>query len=213
MLYASIQTNSFFTGTIPSELVSMTDVTRLALAETFLTGTIPIGLWTLPNIRNFDFSSIEGLQGSIPTEIGLSTTLSELYVDGSSEYGNFGFGSFGRNEFWSGSIPSEIGLLSNLQRFWFHEANISGTLPSEMGLLTNLLELRCEGNPLLIGPIPFGTANDQSPLYWLSTSNTSLTGTIPDSVCDNDPIFDFECPSVCGCDCQCENGTNITSRF
>lgn len=85
-----------------------------------------------------------GLQGFLPTEVGLLSNLRDL--------------GLGWNEI-SGTLPSEVGLLANkLQTFEVPFTSIHSELPSELGLLTELTNTRFHHTPLT-GPIPSEIGN------------------------------------------------------
>lgn len=146
-------------------------------------------MWLLGLSRN------SGLKGSIPTEIGLATSLDTLYVY--------------EMEQWGGTIPSEIGLLTLMLDIDLTEANISGTLPPEIAALPSLTYLWISDNPRLSGTFP---STNQTQFESLRMNATMLTGEIPDSFCLFSELV-FDCPDMCGCDCPCldEDGATNTS--
>ena len=98
---------------------------------------------SLPNLP------MSGLTGSIPSEIGNLTNLTELNL-----YGNQ----------LTGSIPPEIGNLTNLTYMNLGSNQLTGSIPSEIGSLTNLFAF-VVGNNQLTGIIPDEICNqgDSSP--------------------------------------------------
>ena len=64
--------------------------------------------------------------GSIPSQIGLLTNLSVLFL-----YNNLAL---------TGSIPSQIGLLTSLNWLWLANNTLTGSIPSQIGLLTSELD-------------------------------------------------------------------------
>ena len=98
---------------------------------------------SLPNLP------YSGLTGSIPSEIGNLTNLTELNL-----YGNQ----------LTGSIPPEIGNLTNLTYMNLGSNQLTGSIPSEIGNLTNLFGLSLGYNQLT-GIIPDEICNqgDSSP--------------------------------------------------
>ena len=98
---------------------------------------------SLPNLP------YSGLTGSIPSEIGNLTNLTELNL-----YGNQ----------LTGSIPPEIGNLTNLTYMNLGSNQLTGSIPSEIGNLTNLYGLSLRYNQLT-GIIPDEICNqgDSSP--------------------------------------------------
>jgi len=73
------------------------------------------------------FLAMNTFTGTLPTEIGSMTGLTEIMTD--------------RNYNLTGSIPSEIGLLTSLELIWMHKSRMTGTIPSEIGSLTNLISI------------------------------------------------------------------------
>ena len=59
----------------------------------------------------------------------------------------------------TGRIPAELASLTNLERLWLSENNLSGTIPEELGGLTNhsLVQWRLAENQLT-GCVPPGLA-------------------------------------------------------
>jgi len=62
------------------------------------------------------------LRGSLPSEIGILSSLSYLMLS---------------YNFITGTIPSEIGMLSSLQRLYLENNSIMGTIPTELCALTS----------------------------------------------------------------------------
>jgi hypothetical protein len=77
-----------------------------------------------------------GLYSSIPTEVGLLTALTELYLRGNS---------------LSSPIPSEIGQLTRLTVLMLSSNQFSGLVPEEIGRLQALTYLRLDNDDGLVG--------------------------------------------------------------
>ena len=107
------------------------------------------------------------LTGSIPSEIGNLTNLTELYLF---------------NNQLTGSIPPEIGNLTNLTSLWSESNQLTGSIPPEIGNVTNLEVLYLHQNQLT-GFIP-QEIGDLTNLTELDLSNNQLTGPIPDEICN-----------------------------
>ncbi len=103
-----------------------------------------------------------GLDGSIPPELGNLTRLVLLYLHANR---------------LSGPIPSELGNLSKLSELYLYDNDLTGPIPSELGKLSNLRRLYLNDNDLT-GPIPPELGNLSS-LWGLSLSDNDLTGPIP----------------------------------
>ena len=151
------------TGTIPSELGSLTGLTQLTLLDNQLTGPIPSELANLSQLTHIflggnrltgpipsELGSMTGLQGlelydnrltgSIPSELGHLTNLQGLHID--------------TNQL-TGPIPPELGRLSNLQWLTLNDNQLTGEVPDELGRLTKLEQLWLSGNRFT-GCVPAG---------------------------------------------------------
>ncbi len=173
------------TGTIPSELGSLTNLQYLDLYENNLTGTIPSELGSLTNLQNLNLDG-NNLSGTIPAELGSLTNLQNLNLDGNNLSGTIPreLGSLAnlqelilKGNDLSGTIPAELGNLSMLLRLWLQENQLTGTIPSELGNLNNLQYLILNGNDLS-GTIPTQLGN-LSMLLQLWLQENQLTDTIP----------------------------------
>ena len=67
------------------------------------------------------------LSSTLPTELGLLTSLVEIQID--------------QNEDLVGSIPTEIGNCVSLEEISFAETGLTGTVPTELVNLPNLESL------------------------------------------------------------------------
>ena len=116
------------------------------------------------------FIDSNSLTGSIPSQIGLLTSIMRLFVTDND---------------LTGSIPSEIGFLTSLEMLVTDENRLMGSVPSEIGLLTNLNIIKISELSLVfrVKPIHFPmillvlTQSYDSPCF--ASDRNSLTGTIP----------------------------------
>ncbi|WP_372682051.1 LamG-like jellyroll fold domain-containing protein, partial [Desulfosarcina sp.] len=160
--------NNNLSGTLPSELENLTELTDFFLPYNQLTGPIPTTLGNLLNLRSLSLQANQ-LTGSIPTELGNLTNLTRLHLY--------------RNQL-SGSIPSELGNLSSLVELVLWENGLTGSIPTSLAGLTNLEVLHLRNN-LLTGNIPSEFGDPLNPdgylssLRSLSLLNNQLTGEIP----------------------------------
>eukprot|EP00529_Nitzschia_sp_RCC80_P022549 CAMPEP_0113447108 /NCGR_PEP_ID=MMETSP0014_2-20120614/4066_1 /TAXON_ID=2857 /ORGANISM="Nitzschia sp." /LENGTH=482 /DNA_ID=CAMNT_0000338249 /DNA_START=89 /DNA_END=1538 /DNA_ORIENTATION=- /assembly_acc=CAM_ASM_000159 len=92
----------------------------------FFSGTLPSEIGTLANLTRFACTTNDLLIGTLPTNYGQLTKLTDLSIGGTSLHG---------------TLPTELGLLTDLVFFASTEANFSGPVPTELGLLTKLEEL------------------------------------------------------------------------
>ena len=152
------------TGTIPTELEDLTELTGLRLPDNNLSGAIPTELGALTKLRRLDLH-INGLSGSIPTELGALTELTGLRL-----YDND----------LSGAIPTELGNLTKLENLYLNDNGLSGSIPTELGALTELTGLLLYDNDLS-GSIPTQLGN-LTALEELRLNNNNLSGSIPTQV-------------------------------
>ena len=122
--------NNALTGTIPSELGNLTNLTGLYLNNNSLSGTIPVELGNLTNLIDLRLY-YNSLSGSIPVELGNLTNLNTLYLMHNS---------------FSGSIPTSFGNLTKLTYLSLSDNSLSGSIPVGLGNLTNLIDLRLSNN-------------------------------------------------------------------
>jgi len=132
-------------GTIPSALGNLTNLTELNLRDNQLTGTIPPELGNLSNLEELWLGHNQ-LSGTIPSELGKLSNLIHLAITHTP---------------LSGSIPSALGNLTNLEILWLNNNDLSGTIPTELGNLTNLINLRLSYNQLS-GCVPAALQNVQT---------------------------------------------------
>ena len=153
--------NNELTGSIPSELSQLTSLTSLSLDENQLSGSIPSELGQLTSLT-WLWLGENLLTGSIPSELGQLTSLTSLNLDGNQ---------------LSGSIPSELGQLTSLTELWLDNNQLSGSIPTELGQLTSLTHLNLQSNQLT-GSIP-SELSQLTSLAWLGLNANQLTGCIP----------------------------------
>ena len=149
------------TGSIPTQLGDITNLTRVYLDINQLTGNIPTELGTLTNLERLWLNDNQ-LTGAIPTQLGSLTNLQHLYLEDNQ---------------LTGTIPIELGSLTNLTHLGLDNNNLTGTIPTQLGSLTNLQQLYLNNNQLT-GSIPTELGSLAS-LGTLWLSNNQLTGAIP----------------------------------
>ncbi|CAB9499272.1 LRR receptor-like serine threonine-protein kinase [Seminavis robusta] len=110
-----------------------------------------------------------GLQGSIPEEVFLLTSLRKIDLQGNSLLGTFPVPSWYTTypNLWpnqldlialvsnelSGALPSELGYFKSLQGLYLGSNRFTGSLPSELANVAGLVDLSAEDN-LLTGTLP-----------------------------------------------------------
>jgi len=108
--------NQELTGSIPSEIGCLTNLTALSLHTNQLTGEIPSEIGNLMNLSELNLQDNQ-LTGEIPVEIGNLTNLTNLRL---------------YNNQLTGEIPSEIGQLTNLTYLYLYNNQLTGEIPPEV---------------------------------------------------------------------------------
>ncbi|MEN8218853.1 MAG: Calx-beta domain-containing protein, partial [Pseudomonadota bacterium] len=145
------------TGSIPTEMGNLSNLTRLDLGDNSLTGSIPTEMGNLTNLTELSLSD-NSLTGSIPTEMGNLTNLTELSLSDNS---------------LTGTIPTEMGNLTNLGSLYLGNNQLTGTIPTEIGNLSNLWTLDL-GDNSLCGEIPVELKNLSISLSGYNSSSLKL---------------------------------------
>ena len=109
--------NKNMTGSIPPELVQLTQLTSLDLSGNRLTGPIPPELGKLTQLTSLYLSN-SGLTGPIPPELGQLTQLEELWI--------------GLNSGLTGPIPPELGKLTKLRDLDLSNNEWTGCVPKTL---------------------------------------------------------------------------------
>ena len=150
-----------FSGPIPPELGSLSNLEGLYLRQNALSGAIPPELGDLANLEELSLSW-NALSSAIPPELGNLVKLEtlDLLVQGG---------------FW-GPIPPELGNLVNL-RYLRLGTDLTGSIPPELVELDNLRLLDLRGNNLS-GPIP-PWLGELANLQTLTLVTNQFTGSIP----------------------------------
>ena len=186
------------TGSIPTQLGSLTNLEHLDLHSNQLTGSIPTQLGSLTNLQYLNLHTNQ-LTGSIPTQLGGLTSLQRLFLStnqltGSipTQLGNLTgllYLSLNRNQL-TGSIPSQLGSLTNLRGLDLSANRLTGSIPTQLGSLTNLLTLTLSANQLT-GSIPTQLGNLTN-LRQLYLRDNQLTGSIPTQLGSLTDLFNLD---------------------
>lgn len=124
-------------GTVPTSLGLLTQLTSLQLLTNSVSGSLPSELALMTKLVRLDFEANE-LSGTIPTEFAALTSLDFVDLEMNQLFG---------------AIPSQIGLLTKLTYLDFDNNELSATIPTELAALTRLAFLYMATNQLA-GPIP-----------------------------------------------------------
>jgi hypothetical protein len=124
-------------GTLPSELIQLSQLRFLILEEGILTGTIPSLLGNIVTLEEIDLN-YNLMQGPLPESLFSLSNLSQLDLND--------------NEF-TGTISSNFALLTQLSFFQIDQNKFTGTVPENFGSLS-LLEVATMENNMLQGTIP-----------------------------------------------------------
>ena len=211
-----IITTEGLTGTIPSELGSLSSLEWLWLWTNQLTGGIPKELGSLSNLQSLALGRNQ-LTGEIPAELGSLSNLEFLALWGNQLTGeipkelgslsNLELLELGRNQL-TGEIPKELGNLANLQSLYLSDNQLTGEIPKELGSLANLQRLYLWGNRLT-GEIPKELGNLAN-LQDLYLNGNLLTGCVPDGLRDV-PRNDFARLRLPFCsEVSCVNGGAVS---
>lgn len=136
-------------------------VIELDLNRNQLSGYIPAGLGSLPNLRILRMSG-NNLGGTIPAGLSNLSALTNLELDDN----NLG-----------GSIPAALGNLPNLTWLDLSENDLSGPIPTDLSQLTRLTVFALSDNSL-IGKFPWWL-NEFDDLLILHLSGNQFTGCMP----------------------------------
>ena len=195
--------------TIPSEIGFLTQLTRLGLDQSSLTGSIPPSLSNLTQLTSLSFEYNQ-LTGSIPPSLSNLTLLTSLSFSGNYLIGSIPPSlsnltqlqelSFEYNQL-TGSIPPSLSTLTLLTSLSFSFNQLTGSIPPSLSNLTLLKLLSFYFNQLT-GSIPASLSN-LSQLAGLLLDNNTLTGSIPSSLCNHLTYASIDCGEIiCTC-CEC----------
>jgi len=141
--------NRGLTGTIPSQIGMLTQLSAVYLGGNDLTGTIPSQFGQLTAVTAMFLNDNNDLGGSLPSQLGLLTALERLLL------GNSGL---------TGSLPTQLGLLTKLIELKLNNNDLGGSVPSQLGLLTQLNSYLLLNDNDLSGSLPSQLGNLKP--YW-----------------------------------------------
>ncbi|KAM7271612.1 hypothetical protein ACFE04_030826 [Oxalis oulophora] len=149
----------------PENLSSLTNLQKLIISGSNLTGSIPLDIGDCTQLTVIDVSS-NSLVGSIPSSIGKLQNLQDLILNSNQ---------------LTGQIPAELGSCSSLKNLLIFDNYLTGDLPVELGNLSSLEFLRAGGNKDISGKIPDEIGNCRN-LQVLGFADTKISGSIPVSL-------------------------------
>jgi Leucine-rich repeat (LRR) protein len=156
--------NPLLSGSIPSEIGNLTNLTSLFLSKMNLSGSIPPSVQHLTSLSFFVLASNQ-LSGSIPVGIGRLVTLK--YLDFNSNL-------------LSGILPDGVYRMTKLIHLKLSNNRFVGTLSESIASLSILILFSAAHNALT-GGIPTGL-NKISNLYEFDISFNQIEGTLPVSL-------------------------------
>ena len=110
------------TGTLPPDIVNLTELVSLSLPDNHIKGAIPTELGLMTNLEVLNLFN-NSLTNIIPSEMGQLRLLRFL--------------NLANNQLVS-SIPTVLGYLTDLVEWYLNSNKLVGTIPSEIGSLTAL---------------------------------------------------------------------------
>ena len=115
-------------------------------------------------VRGISLSE-NGLQGTLPPEIGNFANLKWLFLNGNQ---------------LSGAIPEQITKLTNLEDLWLGQNQLGGAIPEGIGNMINLQYLALDNNDIS-GHLP-ASMMSLGRLRFIDLGHNSLEGTIPNNI-------------------------------
>ncbi|KAL0003753.1 hypothetical protein SO802_011314 [Lithocarpus litseifolius] len=159
--YLDLSSNQL-SSNIPAEIGKLSKLSYLILKDNKLSGAVPAGIGGLSNLESLDIS-INMLGGSIPDQIGDCWKLQSL--------------SLSKNCL-NGTIPYQIGNLRALQDLDLSFNSLMGGIPPQLGSLSDLENLNLSNNSLN-GLVPTSLGSMVS-LISINLSNNNLEGPLPE---------------------------------
>jgi hypothetical protein len=157
--------NNNLSGELIPELGDLIMLDTLSLvAETGLTGAIPVSITALPDLRYLNISGTS-IAGDIPPQFGDFKALEELIL---SENLNF-----------TGTIPKELGSLYTLKKLVINNLTAMGNIPAELGNLRRLEYLAIDSCFVMSIPVEMFVLTN---LEYLSLNNCKIAASFPANV-------------------------------
>ncbi|KAJ4828310.1 hypothetical protein Tsubulata_007839, partial [Turnera subulata] len=133
-------------GVIPLQILMLSNLRHLRLANNCLAGSIPKELGECSKLSHLNLSA-NNFSGTIPFEIGMLKSLEVLVLSRNSV---------------SGEIPGVLAGLTNLQRLNFSHSILNGSIPTSSSNWASLITVDVSYNELE-GPLPDARAFREAP--------------------------------------------------
>lgn len=199
-------------GSLVTELTKLPMLQVLDLSHNGLQGSISANYGSLHTLR-LQYNAIQGkiprdlffeqslmkelnvganmMTGTIPAEIGLSSTLTDIYLFGNQfsgsipHLGNMPLVKFhGQGNAFTGVLPFDYDFggawVDSLREWWVYDNKLTGSISDNLGFISNLEDIRINKNHLT-GSIPESISELQQ-LFRFDVQSNKLTGSIPDSI-------------------------------
>ncbi|KAE9447037.1 hypothetical protein C3L33_21067, partial [Rhododendron williamsianum] len=177
-----------FTGGIPENYVNCSSLHRFRVNNNSLSGIVPAGIWSLPNLSIVDLTWNQ-FEGPLGSTIGEAKALAQLFLAHNRFSGELPATigeatslvdiELSSNRF-SGVVPATIRNLKMLSKLHLENNLFSGTIPESLGSCVSLSDISLAGN-LFSGEIPASIGSLRS-LNSLNLSDNKLSGEIPMSL-------------------------------
>lgn len=156
--------NNIISGSIPSSLGNLANVSSVDLSHNKLTGGIPLEMGSLVNLEYLSLSH-NRLEGVLPSQLSGCHKLSGLDL---------------RNNRLSGTIPSTLTSLRELSILDLSENHFDGGIPTSLFQLGKLSSLQLGGNRLGGSiPLSIGLEVEAQSLRSLNLCSNGLIGRLP----------------------------------
>ncbi|KAK9080855.1 hypothetical protein SSX86_000614 [Deinandra increscens subsp. villosa] len=178
------------TPAFPEQILKLTNLTWLYMANCSIGGQIPAGIGQLTELINFEISS-NYITGHIPPEISNLVNLWQLELFANNLTGKLpaGLHNLTNLQFFDASTNylvgdlSELKFLTQLRSLQLFENQLTGEIPPEIGDFKHLVNLSLYRNQLT-GTLPqqLGSSSD---FNFIDVSENLLTGPIPPHMCNH----------------------------
>lgn len=201
-------------GSLVTELTKLPMLQVLDLSHNGLQGSISASYGSLQTLR-LQYNALQGriprdlffeqsamkelnigsnmMTGTIPAEIGLSSSLTDVYLFGNQfggpipHLGNMPLVNFhAQDNELTGMLPFDYDFggawVDNLREWYVSDNKLTGSISENLGFISNLEDLRLNKNKFT-GSIPESIGELQQ-LFRLDVQSNIMTGTVPDSIAE-----------------------------